>query len=43
MSSPHMRTPQEQRRANMRLAVILASAAAVFALGFVVRMVYFGA
>jgi hypothetical protein len=34
-------TPQ-QRKANLRLALILASAAAIFALGFVARIVYFG-
>jgi hypothetical protein len=32
----------EQRRANVRLALILAMAAAIFAIGFVVRMAYFG-
>jgi len=32
----------EQRRANLRLALILASLAGLFALGFVVRMAYFG-
>jgi hypothetical protein len=32
----------EQRRANVRLALILATAAAIFAIGFVVRMAYFG-
>lgn len=33
----------EQQKANRRLAWVLASVAAVFALGFVVRMVFFGA
>ena len=33
----------EQRKANLRLALILASAAAIFAIGFVVRIAYFGA
>ncbi len=31
-----------QRRANVRLALILASAAAVFALGFVAKIVFVG-
>ena len=35
------RTP-EQRKANLRLALVLASLAAAFALGFVVRIAYFG-
>ena len=30
----------EQRKANLRLALILASVAAVFAIGFVVKMVW---
>jgi flagellar biogenesis protein FliO len=32
----------EQRRANARLALILASMALIFAIGFVVRIAYFG-
>jgi hypothetical protein len=32
----------EQRKANVRLALILASVAAIFAVGFVVRIAYFG-
>ena len=32
----------EQRRANLRLARILASAALIFAIGFVVRIAFFG-
>jgi hypothetical protein len=32
----------EQRKANIRLALVLASAAVIFAIGFVVRIVYFG-
>ena len=35
-------TPQ-QRKANLRLALILASVAAVFAIGFVTKMVWLGA
>jgi hypothetical protein len=35
------RTP-EQRKANLRLALILASLAAAFAGGFVARIAYFG-
>jgi hypothetical protein len=31
-----------QRRANVRLALILATLAGVFALGFVFRIAYFG-
>ena len=31
-----------QRKANVRLALILASLAAVFALGFIARIVWFG-
>ena len=33
----------QQRRANLRLALILASVAAVFAIGFVSKMVWLGA
>jgi hypothetical protein len=33
----------EQRKNNLRLALILASVAAAFAVGFVVRMVLLGA
>ena len=33
---------QAQRRANVRLGLILASAAAAFAAGFVVKIVWFG-
>jgi hypothetical protein len=32
----------EQRKANVRLALILASVAAVFALGFVAKIAFFG-
>jgi hypothetical protein len=32
----------EQRKANIRLAIVLASAAVMFAIGFVVRIAYFG-
>jgi len=32
----------EQRRANRRLALILATVAAAFAIGFVAKMVLFG-
>jgi hypothetical protein len=32
----------EQRKANVRLALILASVAAVFALGFVAKITFFG-
>jgi hypothetical protein len=33
----------QQRKANLRLALILASVAAIFAIGFVTKMVLFGA
>ncbi|MDM4767587.1 cytochrome oxidase small assembly protein [Pelomonas sp. SE-A7] len=33
---------EEQRRANRRLALILASVAAVFALGFVTKIALYG-
>ena len=37
-------TPRpEQRKANLRLALILASLALAFALGFVAKIVWFGA
>jgi hypothetical protein len=32
----------EQRKANVRLALILASVAALFAVGFMVRIAFFG-
>jgi hypothetical protein len=34
---------REQQRANLRLALILASVAALFAVGFVAKMVWFSA
>ena len=36
-----MSLPEEQRKANRRLGLILASVALVFALGFVARMAFF--
>ncbi|WP_233217846.1 cytochrome oxidase small assembly protein [Roseateles chitinivorans] len=33
----------EQRKSNLRLALILASVAAVFAIGFVAKIVLYGA
>jgi hypothetical protein len=36
-----MPLPEEQRKANRRLGLILASIALVFALGFVAKMVMF--
>jgi hypothetical protein len=33
---------ERQRRANVRLALILASVAIVFALGFVAKIAFFG-
>jgi hypothetical protein len=38
-----MATTPEQRKANLRLALILASLAATFAAGFVAKIVWFGA
>ncbi len=32
----------QQRKANLKLALILASVAAIFALGFVVKMMWLG-
>jgi hypothetical protein len=37
-----MATTPEQRKSNLRLALILASVAAVFALGFVTKVLWFG-
>jgi hypothetical protein len=38
-----MATTPEQRKANLRLALILASLAVVFAAGFVAKIVWYGA
>jgi hypothetical protein len=35
-------TPEEQKKANLRMALVLASIAAVFFLGFIVKMVFLG-
>ena len=35
-----MQLPNKQRKANLRLALILATVALVFAVGFVVKMVW---
>ena len=37
-----MPTSEQQRKANLRLALILASVAALFAVGFVVKMIWLG-
>ena len=37
-----MSPAQQQRKANVRLGLILASVALVFAMGFVVKMTWFG-
>jgi hypothetical protein len=37
-----MASTPEQRKANVRLALILASMAAVFALGFVAKIIWMG-
>jgi hypothetical protein len=36
----HAMTPEEQKKANLRLALILASIAAVFFIGFIAKMVF---
>jgi len=33
---------ESQRKANLRLGLILASVAVLFAIGFIVKMVWFG-
>jgi hypothetical protein len=38
----HAMTPEEQKKANLRLALILASIAAVFVIGFIAQMVFLG-
>ena len=37
-----MSSDDRQRKANLRLALILASVAVVFALGFVAKIAFFG-
>ena len=37
-----MALTEQQRKANLRLALVLASVAAVFAIGFVTKIVAFG-
>ena len=37
-----MPASEQQRKANLRLALILASLAAVFAAGFVAKMIWLG-
>ena len=37
-----MAQSDQQRKANLRLALILASVALLFGLGFVVKMIWFG-
>ncbi|MBX3634384.1 MAG: cytochrome oxidase small assembly protein [Rubrivivax sp.] len=37
-----MALSEQQRKANLRLALILASVAAAFALGFFVKIAWFG-
>jgi hypothetical protein len=37
-----MSKSEQQRKANLRLALILASVAVVFALGFVAKIAFFG-
>ncbi len=33
---------EQQRKANLRLALILASVALIFGVGFMVKMIFFG-
>lgn len=35
-------TPEEKKKGNLRLALILASVAAVFFVGFMVKMIFLG-
>jgi hypothetical protein len=35
-------TPEEQKKANLRMALVLASIAAVFFIGFIVKMALLG-
>jgi hypothetical protein len=35
-------TPEEKKKANLRLALILATVAAVFFIGFIARMAWLG-
>ena len=37
-----MSLTQQQRKANLRLALILATVAVVFGAGFMVKMIFFG-
>ena len=37
-----MPTPDQQRKANLKLALVLASVAIVFGVGFVTKVVLFG-
>ncbi len=38
-----MTATEQQRRANLRLALVLGTMAALFGLGFVAKVVWFGA
>jgi hypothetical protein len=42
MQSVAMAQTEQQRKANMRLGLILASVAMVFAVGFVVKIIWLG-
>jgi small neutral amino acid transporter SnatA (MarC family) len=35
-------TPEERKKANLRMALVLASIAAVFFVGFMAKMAFFG-
>ena len=43
MTTGNVMQSEQQRKANLRLALILASMALVFGLGFVAKVVVFGA
>jgi hypothetical protein len=38
----HDRSPEQQRKSNVRLALVLASVALVFFVGFVTKIVWLG-
>jgi hypothetical protein len=42
MPAPTAMPDDRQRKANVRLALILASVAAIFCLGFVAKIIYLG-
>jgi hypothetical protein len=38
----HAMTPEDKKKANVRMALILASIALAFFIGFIVKMAWFG-